>query len=73
VDQCKKSMEELKVNDDNVTPVVAKLFEDIIAPDTSDGIGTDNMTAIWIKLFNDKLWRAHKNDSRWYKMVHDNK
>jgi len=48
-------MEELKVNDDNVTPVVAKLFEDIIAPDTSDGIGTDNMTAIWIKLFNDKL------------------
>jgi|TARA_B110000285_G_C15063926_1_gene583977 hypothetical protein len=48
-------MRELKVKNDNVAPVVEKLFDEILAPNTDDGIGTDNMTAIWIKIFNDNL------------------
>ena len=46
-------MTELKVDDTNLSPVVEKLFDEILAPNTDDGLGTDNMTAIWIKLYND--------------------
>lgn len=35
---------------------VAKMLGDILAPNTDDGIGTDNMTCILIQLNNDKLW-----------------
>ena len=48
-------MTELKVDDKNVAPVVEKLFDEILAPNTDEGIGTDNMTAIWIKLYNDTV------------------
>jgi len=34
---------------------VAKILEKILAPNTDDGIGTDNMTCILINLNNDKL------------------
>jgi|LauGreDrversion4_2_1035121.scaffolds.fasta_scaffold2116919_1 hypothetical protein len=36
---------------------VDEMFDEIIAPNTEgeDGCGTDNMTAILIKLFNDDL------------------
>jgi len=67
-------MRELKVKNDNVAPVVEKLFEEILAPNTDDGIGTDNMTAIWIKIFNDNLkeWAQFKgimNSSWWSEMI----
>jgi serine/threonine protein phosphatase PrpC len=48
-------MTDLNVKDENLSPVVDKLFDEILAPNTDDGIGTDNMTAIWIKLYNDKV------------------
>jgi len=48
-------MDSEKVKDDNVAPVVERLFDEILAPNTDEGIGTDNMTAIWIKLYNDHL------------------
>jgi serine/threonine protein phosphatase PrpC len=38
--------------DDNLSKCVEKLFEDILAPNTDEGIGTDNMTCILIKLYN---------------------
>ena len=48
------------------------MFDEILAPNTEgeDGSGTDNMTAILVKLFNDDLvpltgWRAvNKVDNR---------
>lgn len=43
------------VKDENVAPVVEKLFEEILAPNTDDGIGTDNMTCIFIKLYNTEV------------------
>ena len=33
---------------------VELMFEDILAPNTDDGIGTDNMTAILIQFNNGK-------------------
>ena len=39
-------------NDDNLSKCVEKLFEEILAPNTDEGIGTDNMTCILIKLYN---------------------
>jgi len=48
-------MTDLKCDDKNLAPVVEKLFDEILAPNTDEGIGTDNMTAIWIKLYNDTV------------------
>jgi serine/threonine protein phosphatase PrpC len=45
---------------------VAAILSKILAPNTDDGIGTDNMTCILINLNNDKLWvnwSQHKNQS----------
>lgn len=41
--------------EDNISTCVEKLFEEILAPNTDDGIGTDNMTCILIKLFNTEV------------------
>jgi len=41
-----------KVKEDNLSKCVERLFEDILAPNTDEGIGTDNMTCIMIKLYN---------------------
>ena len=41
-----------QVKDDNIAPCVEKLFEEILAPNTDEGIGTDNMTCILIRLYN---------------------
>ena len=38
---------------DNVNKIMEQLLDEIIAPNTEDGIGTDNMTAIFIRLHND--------------------
>jgi hypothetical protein len=35
-----------------LAPVMEDLLDGIVAPNTDDGIGTDNMTAILIKLYN---------------------
>ena len=54
-ESCKKMSEALSkpnLKDDNIAPCVEKLFEEILAPTTDDGIGTDNMTCILIKLYN---------------------
>ena len=42
---------------DNLNVIMEALLDDILAPDTEDGIGTDNMTAIIIRLekFNGHL------------------
>jgi serine/threonine protein phosphatase PrpC len=37
---------------DPISKPVEKLLEEILAPNTDDGIGTDNMTAILIKFKN---------------------
>ena len=39
-------------NTTNLSKCVEKLFEEILAPNTDEGIGTDNMTCILIKLYN---------------------
>ena len=43
-----------KINPDkmNLHKIVEKMFEQIIAPNTEDGIGTDNMTCILIYFNN---------------------
>jgi len=43
------------IKDENIAPCVEKLFEEILAPNTDEGIGTDNMTCILIKLYNNDL------------------
>ena len=35
---------------DNLAVLTEELLDDILAPNTEDGIGTDNMTAIIIRL-----------------------
>jgi serine/threonine protein phosphatase PrpC len=54
VDKCKGYYDDKKcsVAKKNLSLVVEELFQDILAPTTDDGIGTDNMTAIWIELDN---------------------
>jgi len=54
-DRCTRFTTELKVKDENLSPVVEKLFDEILAPNTDEGIGTDNMTAIWIRLYNENV------------------
>jgi hypothetical protein len=39
----------LKPHDSNLCPPVEKMFEEICAVTSDEGIGTDNMTAILIK------------------------
>lgn len=53
--RCIGFMDDTKAQDDNLGPVVERLLDEILAPNTDDGIGTDNMTAIWIKLYNGHL------------------
>jgi len=43
------------IKNDNISPCVEKLFEEILAPNTEEGIGTDNMTAIFVVPFNNEL------------------
>ena len=42
---------------DNLNKIMEELLDQILAPNTEDGIGTDNMTAIIIRLdkFNDSI------------------
>ena len=52
---CKKVNDyhsKIKPNKDNKHKIVEELFEEILAPNTDDGIGTDNMTCILV-YFND--------------------
>lgn len=54
----KKVGDELKdknTPDDSLHEIVEGLLDSILAVDTSDGVGTDNMTAIMIKLYNKDL------------------
>jgi len=58
-DQCveqfsEKYIKKMKSERRDVSYAVEQLFEDILAPNTDDGIGTDNMTAILIMFKNGK-------------------
>lgn len=48
-----KKIAKLKPNKNSHADPVAELLGEILAPNTDDGIGTDNMTAILIVLEND--------------------
>lgn len=52
-DQCMQKINDyvndLKPKQQNICPPVENLFEEICASSTTDGIGTDNMTAIFVK------------------------
>ena len=50
-----EELKEKKTADDEIHTVVEGLLDDILAKDTSDGVGTDNMTAILIRLYNKDL------------------
>ena len=54
MDRCSEKWNANK-NEEVVSVVVMELFEEILAPNTDDGIGTDNMTAIWIVINNNNL------------------
>jgi serine/threonine protein phosphatase PrpC len=43
------------LKDTNISPCVEKLFDQILAPNTDEGIGTDNMTCILVKLYNTEV------------------
>lgn len=45
-------MSDSSIKDTNLAPVMEELLDGILAPNTDEGIGTDNMTAIIIKLYN---------------------
>ena len=52
-DCCKKIagyLEAMQPTPQNYCPPVERMLDDICAPNTDDGIGTDNMTAILIKI-----------------------
>lgn len=51
----KGELDKLNNANNKLATCVEKLFEDILAPHTEDGIGTDNMTCILIKLSNSEL------------------
>jgi serine/threonine protein phosphatase PrpC len=44
-----KKLTSIKPKKDELHKVVDKLLDEILAPNTEDGIGTDNMTAILVK------------------------
>jgi len=52
-DECceniKKKLVSISPKKDEMHKVVEKLLDEILAPNTDDGIGTDNMTAILVK------------------------
>tara|TARA_B110000908_G_C9814583_1_gene254411 strand:+ start:321 stop:482 length:162 start_codon:yes stop_codon:yes gene_type:complete len=50
-----KKLAKKKLNKSNHAEPVAELLGDILAPNTDDGIGTDNMTCILITLNNDNI------------------
>ena len=50
-----KKLAKKKFNKSNHSEPVAELLGDILAPNTDDGIGTDNMTCILITLNNDNI------------------
>lgn len=45
----------MKPTKNNHADPVAEMLGDILAPNTDDGIGTDNMTAIIIALDNENI------------------
>lgn len=45
----------MKPKPNNHAEPVAEMLGDILAPNTDDGIGTDNMTAILIVLNNENI------------------
>ena len=59
VDKVKEIVDEdgMQEATDDLNKITEKLLDEILAPNTEDGIGTDNMTAIIIRLdkFNDHL------------------
>jgi len=59
VDKVKEIVDEdgMQEATDGLNKITEKLLDEILAPNTEDGIGTDNMTAIIIRLdkFNDHL------------------
>lgn len=50
-----ENLSKSSIKDDNISPCVEKLFDEILAPNTDEGIGTDNMTCILIKLYNNDV------------------
>lgn len=46
-----KKHDEIKPDKKNIHKIVEKIFDEILAPNTEDGIGTDNMTCI-LSYFN---------------------
>lgn len=55
-EECVQSLEKkLKAKQDPMSDPVERLLEEILAPNTDEGIGTDNMTAIIIKFKNDNV------------------
>ena len=50
-----KKLSKRKFNKTNHSEPVAELLGEILAPNTDDGIGTDNMTCILITLNNDNI------------------
>ena len=50
-----EKLKELQPKDSNICPVVEVILEQICAVNTEEGIGTDNMTAILVKLNNSNL------------------
>ena len=56
-EECVASFEKklAKKNVKNTSDPVAELLGDILAPNTDDGLGTDNMTCILIMMKNDNL------------------
>jgi len=59
VDKVKEIVDEdgMQEATDDLNKITEKLLDEILAPNTEDGIGTDNMTAIIIRLdkYNDHL------------------
>jgi|TARA_B110000977_G_scaffold195701_1_gene274637 serine/threonine protein phosphatase PrpC len=49
VEKLSNHMVSLKPQDNNLCPPVEKMFDEICAVTSDEGIGTDNMTAILIK------------------------
>ena len=54
IKQVAEDIAEKKPADTAIHNVVEGLLDRILATDTSEGIGTDNMTAILIKLYNNE-------------------
>ena len=55
VDKINKKLDSKGQKSDNYLWPVEEMFEEIVAKNTDEVAGTDNMTAILVKLFNDNL------------------